>query len=101
MVVDINLNGGAVKDPYEILGIERTASPQDIQKAYRRLAKKLHPDLNPGNKEDKFGRIKWFQPKFKLRQLCDQIGTKGTRTYTYNAARSDVEGDDGNKGNTR
>jgi len=48
-----------VKDPYEILGIERTASPKDIQKAYRRLAKKLHPDLNPGNKgsEERFKEV--------------------------------------------
>jgi DnaJ-class molecular chaperone len=48
-----------VKDPYEILGIKRTAAPQDIQKAYRRLAKKLHPDLNPGNKgsEERFKEV--------------------------------------------
>ncbi|MGP0091173.1 MAG: DnaJ C-terminal domain-containing protein [Xanthobacteraceae bacterium] len=38
-------------DPYETLGVKKDASQADIQKAYRRLAKKLHPDLNPGNKK--------------------------------------------------
>jgi DnaJ-class molecular chaperone len=46
-------------DPYKTLGVKKTASQAEIQKAYRRLAKKLHPDLNPGNKsaEEQFKEI--------------------------------------------
>jgi DnaJ-class molecular chaperone len=48
-----------VRNPYEVLGVASTASSADIQKVYRKLAKKLHPDLNPGDKvaEEKFKEV--------------------------------------------
>ena len=47
------------EDPYAVLGVKPDATQDEIRKAYRQLAKKLHPDLNPGDKqaEEKFKQV--------------------------------------------
>src|SRR6266850_2089950 len=72
----------AGKDFYKILGVERSATEVDIKKAFRKLAKKYHPDVNPGNKqaEEKFKEITEayavLSDKDKRRQY-DTVGPEG------------------------
>ncbi len=61
-----------MKDPYKVLNVAKTASMDVIKKAYRTLAKKFHPDLNPGNKE--------AEAKFKeISHAYEQIGKEDSR----------------------
>lgn len=67
------------QDYYDTLGVPRGASQDDIRKSYRRLARKFHPDLNPGDKaaEDKFKNVQEAYDILsddKKRQMYDQFG---------------------------
>jgi molecular chaperone DnaJ len=70
---------GTQKDYYGTLGVARDAKPEQIRKAYRRLARKYHPDVNPGNKaaEEKFKEIQEAYDILsdeKKRKVYDQYG---------------------------
>ena len=73
------------RDLYDVLGVSRGASSDDIRKAYRKLAKKFHPDMNPGDKkaEDKFKEITAAHEVLsdeKKRKLYDEFGPDALRT---------------------
>ncbi|MBN1947837.1 MAG: J domain-containing protein [Bradymonadales bacterium] len=72
------------KDLYQILGVGRSASPEEIKKAYRKLARKYHPDVNPGDAQSE-QRFKEISAAFDVlgdpekRKKYDEFGVAGLR----------------------
>ena len=71
---------------YDTLGVPRKATADDIRKAYRKLARKYHPDLNPGDKssEDRFKNVQEAYDVLsdpKKRQMYDQFGFYSENGY--------------------
>uniref|UniRef100_W5N3U0 DnaJ heat shock protein family (Hsp40) member B6 n=2 Tax=Lepisosteus oculatus TaxID=7918 RepID=W5N3U0_LEPOC len=68
---------------YQILGVQKTASQEDIKKAYRKLALKWHPDKNPDNKDEAERRFKELSEAYEVlsdankRNIYDRYGKEG------------------------
>src|SRR5215218_7883591 len=71
-------------DPYSVLGVARTASDDDIRKAFRKLAKKHHPDLNPGDKA--------AEAKFKEISQANDLLSDAEKRRRFDAGEIDAAG---------
>ncbi len=71
------------RDYYEVLGVEKTATDDELKRAYRKLAKKYHPDANPDDKEGAEAKFKEINEAYETlsdkqkRQMYDQFGFDG------------------------
>jgi molecular chaperone DnaJ len=87
----------AAPDYYQTLKVDRKASPDDIRKSYRRLARKYHPDLNPGDKAAE-ERFKTLQEAYdvlsdaKKRQMYDQQGFYSDSGFAAGGAQPNGQG---------
>src|ERR1700742_535466 len=87
----------AYTDYYKILGIPKTASEEDVKKAYRKLARKLHPDLNPNDKEanKKFQQINEANEVLsdpEKRKKYDQYGKDWVHAEAFEKAQQESGG---------
>lgn len=86
---DLTQSSSAVKSLYEVLGVEKTASQQEIKKAYYKLALQLHPDKNPGNEEAK----EKFQQLQKVISILGDEEKRSLYDQTGCADDADLAGD--------
>jgi DnaJ-class molecular chaperone len=78
------------RDPYETLGVARSAKPEEIRKAYRKLAKKLHPDLNPGDRS--------AEARFKEISAAYDLLSDPEKRRRFDAGEIDAEGQERPRG---
>jgi len=74
----------ATQTPYEVLGVKPEASPDEIRKAYRKLAKQLHPDLNPGKPE--------AEARFKTVTAAYDLVSDADKRARYDRGEIDEDG---------
>src|SRR5688572_15224400 len=73
-----------MRDPYDILGVSRSASADEIKRAYRKLAKELHPDMHPGRKD--------VEDRFKEVSAAYQLLSDAALRRRYDAGEVDASG---------
>ncbi len=75
------------RDYYEVLGVSKSATDDELKRAYRKLAKKYHPDANPDNKEEAEKKFKEVNEAYEIlsdkqkRQMYDQFGFDGPQNF--------------------